>query len=534
MATGTAGSTADEHARRRYSPNPTRSVQKVPVLPLTGLFPFLQASGTKAFGVFSMSPQQRRVVKSTSPAQDAAQAAKHAMEERTDAASLDTFNSLVADRVKHGVDAGAPAVSAVGVAAPTGGAAAAAASRDAAKRRLEPADKEDRTADQPDSTVDTPISLADRLEVNLATDGQPGREDFVGPDAGGEPQTEGFAPFRDSGRESLIAQANGALDAADDTSTGGRTTGRQGTPEDLGITGDVGAKSGLGRDGGGMDLFDVGLPNRGVSGASNDLGIMQSMLPGVGANTGGMPSVANGETLIDQEPIDDDTTQEDTIQVDEFIPQVIEAVEAALPYVVAGGLVVGAAAAIALAPAAAIPAAAAVLITASMEEDETSGTGGPDASSPGREGADTGNAWTAMEGAAFRAAARERLGLGQGGSGDIDPADDGGSGQVPGGPAPTLAATGMQQKAKTEFLIAQPAGPDGAVRGSGSLDLGRLPGDMGNIDYGPDSSSAWTGDGRTEDEAEALNSFGGSGLSISDANRNDEEEEEEDDSDDAI
>jgi hypothetical protein len=96
-----------------------------------------------------------------------------------------------------------------------------------------------------------------------------------------------------------------------------------------------------------------------------------------------------------------------------------------------------------------------------------------------------------------------------------------------------VAEAGLQQKAVREFLIGQPAGPAAGTHGGGSIDSGRLPGDMGNIDFGPDSTGAWTGNTQTESESEALDSLGGSGLTIEDAHRNDDEEDEEEDSDDA-
>jgi hypothetical protein len=135
---------------------------------------------------------------------------------------------------------------------------------------------------------------------------------------------------------------------------------------------------------------------------------------------------------------------------------------------------------------------------------------------------------------AVRAAARERLGLGSPGSGDIDPTDDGNESVPSAGPEPgagVFLQVGLANKATGEFLFGQPAGPESAASGGGSIDFGRLPGDMGNIDYGPDSTGGWSGNTMTENEADALGSFGGSGLSISDANRNDDEDEDTDDDD---
>jgi hypothetical protein len=116
------------------------------------------------------------------------------------------------------------------------------------------------------------------------------------------------------------------------------------------------------------------------------------------------------------------------------------------------------------------------------------------------------------------------------GEGATDPADN--AEDVPGGPPVGLAQAGMANKAITEFLVGQPG--EGVVRGSGSIDFGRLPGDMGNIDYGPDSTGAWSGNTLTEGEADALNSLGGSGLSISDLhNTSDDSSDDQDDADDA-
>ena len=125
---------------------------------------------------------------------------------------------------------------------------------------------------------------------------------------------------------------------------------------------------------------------------------------------------------------------------------------------------------------------------------------------------------------AFRAAARERLGLGTPGSGDIDPGREGNEG-APDGPPVSVTEFGMAPKVAREFLVGQPG--EGIVRGGGSIDLGRLPGDMGDIDFGPDSTGQWSGNTVTEDEGDALASLGGSGLGIADARRDDEEEEDE-------
>ncbi|KAA0231811.1 hypothetical protein EDM76_10640, partial [bacterium] len=128
---------------------------------------------------------------------------------------------------------------------------------------------------------------------------------------------------------------------------------------------------------------------------------------------------------------------------------------------------------------------------------------------PGREGSGVFGRPT-PEYMAWRAAARARLGLGESGSGDVDPSEGGAAEDVPGGPAPTPLEAGQFQKALRDFLIGQPSGV--AAIGGGSIDLGRLPGDSGDIDPGEDDTGAWTSDTRTENESEALDSLGGSGL----------------------
>lgn len=99
---------------------------------------------------------------------------------------------------------------------------------------------------------------------------------------------------------------------------------------------------------------------------------------------------------------------------------------------------------------------------------------------------------------------------------DVDPAD--GASDAPPAGNLSLAETAALQRGMTNFLIGNPGDP--GVRGgtgSGSVSFGVLPGDRGNIDYGPDAAGQWTGSARTEDPADALSGFGGSGLSITDA-----------------
>ncbi len=130
---------------------------------------------------------------------------------------------------------------------------------------------------------------------------------------------------------------------------------------------------------------------------------------------------------------------------------------------------------------------------------------------------------------AWRAAGRERLGLGTplDGKGDTDPAREGtdsaasGSGRTDtvtsgGGSGSKMNLTiGMMDTAWRQFLVGQPV--EGQTRG-GQFEPsgGTLPGDMGNIDFGPDSTGQHTSDTRTDEPEDALDSLGGSGLSIDD------------------
>lgn len=453
----------------------------------------------------------------------------------------------------------------------TSAASAAGAVREAARQRLDPAIGRDFTADQPGVTTEAPAAYADRLGISAGEMLERLNPDIVGRDAGIGEQQDLPAAFQNSGRDALEAQADAAFNLGGDTGATGRTTGRMGTPEDLGVTGDFGTKAGLGagNSGAGMDLFDVSLPNRGVSGAANDLGLMQGMLPGTGAAVGRIPSVAAGETELDGEPVTEiDGDPADTVEdapdtgdtemaahedggwVDhaanfaaaanaltrtfkisynatrgaievakKFGVDVDEAVtELAVGFTENGQY-------------AAEQETIADAVQGQAAANDARKAGVPPPSNPGREGSGIIAPPTAAE-MAWRAAARERLGLGSPGSGDVDPTDEGTDSVPSVGPDPgaqVFLQAGLQQKAMREFLFGQPAGPEGAAGGRGSIDFGNLPGDMGNIDYGPDSTGAWTGDGRTESEADALNSLGGSGLSISDLHNSSDDQDDSDD-----
>ena len=70
--------------------------------------------------------------------------------------------------------------------------------------------------------------------------------------------------------------------------------------------------------------------------------------------------------------------------------------------------------------------------------------------------------------------------------------------------------------------------------GRGPLTLGRLPGDLGNVDPGEgDDFGPNTSNPQTDDPGSALDGFGGSGLSIADAHRDDEEDDDDSDDDDS-
>lgn len=494
-----------------------------------------------------MADVPRRDLKTAPALRDAAAGAKQASPlAPTDGASLDTFNSFVKNDSR---DVAAPAEEVTG-----GAAAAAEGAHAAAQARFEPAIDRDLTEGSTGATVEASSSLADRL--NVSTTEMFGRvgEQIIGRDAGMGEEQDAPAALRDSGRDALAAQVDDAFAVGDDAAASGDGIGRRGTPADLGVSGDFGTKAGLDQgSGGGLDLFDVSIPNRGVSGAANDLGLMQGITDGatgdysmsvaIGAADEGAPrpkgaeqpptKVTQIDTIPDGEPVPepDGRPIEPTVVVEEALRSVAEAVEAAAPYLITAAVVAAAAAA---APAAAVPAAAAALLAISAS-DETGASDGkaPDATNPGREGSGI-IAPPTPEQMAVRAAARERLGLGSPGSGDIDPTDEGNESVPSVGPEPgamVFLQAGLANKATREFLFGQPTGPEAGVRGGGAIDLGNLPGDMGNIDYGPDSTGAWSGNTMTESEGDALSSFGGSGLSISDANRNDDEEEDTDDDD---
>ncbi len=499
--------------------------------------------------------------------------------------------------------------------APVAGAAAskAATAREAAGQRLERATT-DLDKEQHSVTTEASTEISDRLNEGL--DGLLDRagKEVLGKDTGAGEQQDGTEASRDSGKtglQRLVDEAFPSDDAASESSGAGRAgvaasaggsgLGRMGTPEDLGVTGAIGAKADLdGGSGVGLDVFNVNLSTlRGstaASGSSDELGLLQSIMPGTGGASAGKPSVADGGM--------------DTLD------NTVEGVGGAAGV---AGAVAGAAGATAAAGGAGVIAAGAGAYSATRALDDATGFGqglvegiarstehaktdemraalahrdrveadharmderakqilldkaideniekqyeleqrlkqgqtpvdadttnasgigeskqgtSPGVGDPGPEGSDTGGWENALKGAAWRAAARQRLGLGQGGSGDIDPAD-GGTADVPNGPAPTPLEAGLVQKAIREFLVGQPAGAGAVVGGGGSIDLGRLPGDSGDVDPGEGYTGAWTSDTRTESESEALDSLVGSGLTIADAHRDDEDEDdEEDDSDD--
>jgi hypothetical protein len=375
----------------------------------------------------------------------------------------------------------------------------------------------------------------------------------------------------------------------------GGAFGRMGTPEDLGVTGDLGAKGDLGgSSGGGTEFFNVSLPGRGAASSSaSELGILQGLLESVDTDTGvSVAQESGGVELLRQairdvqgetapDPNAGKATDVDVVSKGQAgLPgrgawywdnesgemrtadQVTESAKAAAAGdmtntrafnksdadKVEGGTTksgfnlfssIGEALASfseegRFASEMEKKAATAQEEAAARDAAKQGGTA-PSASQPvDPEGGDVAVTPGYL---AWRAAARERLHIGQGGPGDIDPSDEGTDSVPSVGPDPgaqVFLQAGLQQKAMRDFLFGQPAGPEDAAGGRGSMDFGRLPGDMGNIDYGPDSTGAWTGDGRTESEADALNSLGGSGLSISDLhNTSDDSSDDQEDSDDA-
>lgn len=502
--------------------------------------------------------------------------------------------------------------------APAAGSAAskAAAAREAAAKPLENetlglAREEERTGTNEAST-----GIAERLNEGFEDILDRAGKEVLGEDMGAGEQEDGTEASRDSGKgglQRLVDEAFPADDGASESSGAGRAgisasagggvgLGRIGTPEDLGVTGDIGATGDLDSGSGvGLDVFDVNLSGlRGstaASGDSDELGLLQGIVPETGGASAGKPSVADGGM--------------DTL--DNAVGGVGGAAGVA-------GAIAGAAGAAAVAGGAGVIATGAgaysatralddatgfgqglvegiarstehaktdemravlahrarveadharmderakqILLDKAIDENiekqyeleqrlkqgqtpvdadttNASGTGeskqgtSPGAGQPGDpgpEGSDT-NGWeNALKGAAWRAAGRARLGISQGGSGDIDPSEGGAAEAVHSGPAPTPLEAGLAQKAMREFLVGQPAGA--AVTGRGSIGAGTLPGDSGDVDPGEGYTGAWTSDTRTESESEALDSLGGSGLTIGDAHRKDDAEDDEEENED--
>ncbi|MBE7519024.1 MAG: hypothetical protein HS107_07220 [Thermoflexaceae bacterium] len=450
-------------------------------------------------------------------------------------------------------DGGKGDAAATPVAAAKPAVAAAARAGEATKNREEPAFQGDRY-DPTDGPKTPGTDPGDRIPAGIT--GLTGAADKGVPTRTGSSDdgAESSAPFIDSGRAALEAQVDAVLGSGEAAasapsgatvgSTGtGTSLGPKGTPADLGMTGDPGGQGG--QTSIGMDVFDTALPARGVATASGELGILQGMLPIDGAGENAAPSVAAGETKVTQidteldgAPVGDDEakvdqkpvkSQEEESIIIEGLREVAEAVEEAAPYIAAGIGVAAIGAALIMAPPvglAGAAAAAALMVTPPASEGTPAGS--PGAAQP-VDPETAGHPELTAGYMAFRAAGRERLGLGTplDGEGDTDPAregtDTGASGGEPtdtvssgGGSSSNMNMTiGMMETAWRQFLVGQPV--EGQTRG-GQFDPtgGTLPGDMGNIDFGPDSTGQHTSDTHTEEPEDALNSLGGSGLSIED------------------
>ena len=399
--------------------------------------------------------------------------------------------------------------------------------------------------------------------------------------------------FRSSGRDALEDQVNEAI-PQDQPEAAGDRRGRLGTPEDLGVQGAFGTKADLAAGGSGMDLFNVSLPTGGASSARDDLAIMMGMVTAGSNTASAIPSVADdtipdappvddtaADPLLDQSAVGSplaapptappitslggrslvfggaagnqnfttdeaaDATGDLGSAIAKLIPGPVgqvansffvgwragraidnatgvgeKAVNAALPHTEAGKFEAE------MNRKAAEAEAAAKARDAQKATTSSDTAPAPTISRPSGEGAPE----VTPEYLAWRAAGRARHGLGQGGSGDIDPADQGGEAIPSVGPAagPGLhLAVGMSEEATRNFLLGQPV-DDSFGGGGGSFNFGNLPGDRGNIDYGPDSTGAWSN--RTENEADALGPYR-PGLGINDANS--DSEEQDDDADDA-
>lgn len=520
--------------------------------------------------------------------------------------------------------------------APAAGSAAskAAAAREAAAKPLDNetpglAREEERTGTNEAST-----GIAERLNEGFEDILDRAGKEVLGEDMGAGEQEDDTEASRDSGKgglQRLVDEAFPADDGASESSGAGGSVagesggggggsgsgaagatagggsgsagGSMGTPEDLGVTGAIGPKGDL--DSGsdvGLDVFNVNLSGlRGstaASGDSDELGLLQGIVPETGGASAGKPSVADGGM---------DTLDNAVGGVGGAAGVAGAIAGAAGAAAVAGGAGVIATGAGAYSAARALDDATGfgqglvegiarstehaktdemravlahrarveadharmderakqILLDKAIDENiqkqyeleqrlkqgqtpvdadttNASGTGeskqgtSPGAGQPGDpgpEGSDT-NGWeNALKGAAWRAAGRARLGISQGGSGDIDPSEGGAAEAVHSGPAPTPLEAGQAQKAMREFLVGQPSGT--AVGGGGSIGAGTRPGDSGDIDPGEGHTGAWTSDTRTESESEALDSFGGSGLTIGDAHRKDDEDDEEENEDDS-
>ena len=488
------------------------------------------------------------------------------------AREADDGASALRDRLQSSESGGKGATTSGDIAGParTEAAAAAEAAKGAVASRQEPALSRDLTEEN-GGTVEAPASLEERIGItndDLWKDRGP--TDFSG--LRDEEHGEVPASFRDSARAALEGLVAAAFDADDSANSGassgsgpaagligipgtrsggvtgtggaGNTAGNhrpaEGAGEALGV-GNFGTTAGLDdSDDVGMGAFDVSVPTAGVSGAADDLAILQGLVPDGGADPNATPSVAYDLTNSD---LGGAVVGADLAMIGGMLVATSAASAAAIG--AAGGLAL-------IAPVAEKPGfndaaatwaaenltengkyakemeAAAAKAQAAAQEREAQKNAGGGTSQPGSsqpvDPDSAGHPELTPGYLAFRAAARERLGLGTPGSGDIDPGREGNEG-APDGPPVSVTEFGMAQKAAREVLVGQPG--EGIVRGGGSIDLGRLPGDMGDIDFGPDSTGQWSGNTVTEDEGDALASLGGSGLGIADARRDDEEEEDE-------
>lgn len=472
------------------------------------------------------------------------------------------------------------------VVTPATAAVAAAQVKDAGLSKLGSEVSDGRSMD-PSATIEPSAGIAQHTAFDEALAARLTGAGVADPRGRSSTEDSDLVPFLNPGRAELVGQANEVFvrEEADGGSTSspggivsnagaGGTFGQVGTPGDLGV-GAFGPTAGLeGTNAIGMDVFDTTIPTGGTSGAANDLALMRGILPQGGADPHAAPSVAADDALStaiteakSQEaqaeaaknagvtpPTPAPGTATSSAPKDDGVPEpgfwttlvadgptlaVVELVESlSLPtnisqsqqlQQVEDGLGTG----LGQARVGDIGQQAGV---SNLETEMANMMGGlsktgkpPGASQPVDPDA-AGHPELTPGYLAWRAASRERLNYDPllPGEGATDPGREG-TEQVPEGPPVSNVEAGMAGRAVREFLVGQPG--EGIVRGGGSLDFGRLPGDMGNIDYGPDSTGAWSGDTQTEDESDALGSLGGSGLSIADLNN--DEEEEDDDSDDS-